>query len=75
MLAEHQNQIRYLKLVHDTQKRRVRAGQLSSEEPTTDSEQRSTDASASEGSEELITPLRYPAENSNEQRELHKWVA
>ena len=43
MLAEHQNQIRYLKLVHDTQKRRVRAGQLSSEE-TSESEQR-TDAS------------------------------
>jgi hypothetical protein len=73
MLAEHQNQIRYLKLVHDTQKRRVRAGQLSSEEPTTDSEKRSTDVSASEGSEELITPLRYPVENSNEQRELHNY--
>lgn len=73
MLAEHQNQIRYLKLVHDTQKRRVRAGQLSSEECATESEQKgSSDMTASESGEELITPLRYPAEHDGEQRELHK---
>lgn len=69
MLAEHQNQIRYLKLVHDTQKRRVRAGQLSSEDTATDGDQKTSEGS--EGSEELITPLRYPVE-SNEQRALHK---
>ena len=69
MLAEHQNQIRYLKLVHDTQKRRVRIGQLSTEHPLSANEQHK--GNECEG-EELLTPLRYPSEHANDQRELHK---